>query len=174
MIITNKILRDETGSIAVESVFVLYFFCGLFIYMFQQAYIMTIDLSANKLSHQVATLISQRDVLFGNRSLSKSDLSKVLDYIYIEDKSAREFYDIYVEELGYDSQSYNSVYSSSSSGQQCQIKKRLSEYSFNLKTSFGHHNSMYRVIVCKRVTGVYFSPSEYVVSGISVLPGQHH
>lgn len=142
--------------------------------MFQQAYVVTINLSANKLSHQVATLISQRDVLFGNRSLSQSDLSKVLDYIYIEDRSVREFYDIYVEELDYDSQRYNSVYSSSSSGQQCQIKKRLSEYSFNLQTSFGHHNSMYRVVVCRRVTGVYFSSLEYVVSGISVLPGQHH
>ncbi|TQI78177.1 putative Tad (Tight adherence macromolecular transport) pilin TadF [Serratia fonticola] len=172
MTIISKHFFCEKGTASIEGTILSLFFVGMLIYTFQQSYVMTMTYSASKLSSQIATLISQRNVLFSDTTLSQSDINNIRSFIPVlkEDNSV---FDIYIEEVSYHNGTYN-VLSLQAKTPQCVLNKRLSSYSLGLQTSFGKKNSLYRVSVCKKISEAFFSSSNMIVSGITVLPGQHH
>ncbi|MFP2428848.1 tight adherence pilus pseudopilin TadF [Enterobacter ludwigii] len=173
MTIISKRLQCEKGVASVEAAILMFFFVGVLIYVFQQCYVMTMTYSATKLSSQVATLISQRSTLFSNSSLSQSDINYIKKHITALKDDKNRVFDVYIEEISYHQGAY-SMYSLPASKPQCSLNKPLSSYGIALQTSFGKRNSLYRVSVCKKITEAFFSSDKLIVSGITVLPGQHH
>ena len=84
-------LSCEKGSVAVEAVFVFMFFSGLFIYTFQQAYVMVLSYSAEKTSAQVASLVAQRSTLFGDKNLQAKDIELLRHHIPALGDSSKSF-----------------------------------------------------------------------------------
>ncbi|MCE3116607.1 hypothetical protein LXD80_12465 [Enterobacter sp. ASE] len=172
MITISKHLRSEKGVAGIEATILLVFFVGMLIYTFQQCYVMTLTYSATKLSSQIAQLVSQRAILFSDNALSQRDIDSIGNFIP-ELKNETRDVDIYIEELSYHSGAYT-TYAVKANEPQCTINKPLSSYGINLQTSFGKRNSLYRVTVCRKVTEIFFSDNDLIVSGITLLPGQHH
>lgn len=173
MTIIFKRLECDKGVASVEAAILMLFFVGMLIYAFQQCYVMTMTYSATKLSSQVATLISQRSTLFSNSTLSQSDVDYIKKHISALSNDKVRNFDVYIEEISYHHGLY-SMYSLPASSPQCSLNKRLSSYDITLQTSYGKLNSLYRVSVCKKITETFFSNDKLIVSGITVLPGQHH
>ncbi|MGN8010285.1 tight adherence pilus pseudopilin TadF [Enterobacter sp. 22325] len=173
MTIISKRLECEKGVTSIEAAILILFFVGLLIYAFHQCFVMTMSYSATKLSSQVATIISQRSTLFSNSNLSQSDVNNIKKYITSLADDKKRIFDVYIEEISYHDGAY-SMYYLPASKQQCSLNKRLSSYDIALKTSYGKKNSLYRVSVCKKITEAFFSSDKLIVSGITVLPGQHH
>lgn len=174
MTIINQTLNSERGSVAVEATFVLMFFSGIFIYAFQQAFVMTLKYSVEKTSAQAASLVSQRSVLFENKNLQLKDMDLLRRFIPAISDPKNDFYDVHVEEVAYQSGAYNAIYMPSNDGVQCSLNTKLSAYNFNVQTSFAKKNSMYRVTVCRRVKNMFYSSGELIISSSTVMPGHHH
>ncbi|MDM3453731.1 tight adherence pilus pseudopilin TadF [Citrobacter sp. Cb028] len=167
-------LNCEKGSVAVEAAFVFLFFSGLFIYALQQTYVMVLSYSAEKTSAQVASLIAQRSTLFSNKNLQAKDIELLRHHIQALGESSKEFFDLYVEEVAYQTDAYQVIHIPSKDGTQCSLKKKLSAYSFNVQTSFAKNNGMYRVTVCRKISNMFYSDGDLVIGSSSVMPGHHH
>lgn len=169
----NKLIRDEKGAIAIEATIITGFFLCMFIYVYQQVYAMNTSYTATKLSNQIVNIISQRAVLFDGASLSQSDVNSLKNFIPLLKDDKNDFFDIFIEEKGYGDNAYNKIVIPAKT-RQCSLGTSLSSYGFNLQTSFGKNNSIYRVSVCRKISGFYFATDDSVITGISVMPGQHH
>lgn len=174
MTIIDKRLNSEKGSVAVEAAFVFMFFSGLFIYTFQQACVMVLSYSAEKTSAQAVSLVSQRSTLFNDKNLHVTDVDLIRNHIPALSTMTNHFFDIYIEEVAYQTGKYQVVYSPSNDGAQCTLKTKLSDYNFNVQTSFSKKNSMYRVTVCRKIANIFYSDDELIIGSSSVMPGHHH
>ncbi|NUU69104.1 hypothetical protein HQN64_23850 [Enterobacteriaceae bacterium BIT-l23] len=174
MIILNNSIDCEKGSVAIEAVFVLMFFSGLFIYSFQQSYVMMLTVSAEKTASQLVVLISQRSTLFYNKNLRSEDVAQVRKHIPAIADSNQDFFDVYIEEMSYQNGNYQVVHLPSSSGVQCTLRKPLSDYNIDIRTSFAKRNSVYRVTVCRKINGIFYSADDFVSGSSTVMPGVHH
>lgn len=172
--IIKRFIDNEKGSVAVEGTFVVLFFSVLLIYTMQQAIIMTTQFSINKTADQMVAIIAQRGSLFGNTNLSQNDITNVAIMLKKINKSGGEsFFDIFAEEISYATGQY-SMYKLPGSKEGCQLKKRLSEYGIEIKTSFEKNNSVYRVTVCKKLAPGLFSKNKVLLAESAVQIGNHH
>ncbi|NDJ59221.1 hypothetical protein GWD52_19985 [Enterobacteriaceae bacterium 4M9] len=174
MTITDRFYHCEKGSVAIEAVFVLMFFSGLFIYTFQQAYTMVLNYSAEKIASQAVGIISQRAILFNDKNLQAKDIELLRKHIPAIADPGDVLFDLHVEEIAYQTGEYSVVHIPAKSGSQCTLRKKLSDYNFSVKTSFAKNNSIYRVTACKKITSMYYSDDELVIGSSMVMPGYHH
>ncbi len=170
----NRLVDKEDGSVAVEGTFVTLFLSVLLIYTMQQALVMSVQFSINKLADQMVNIISHRDSLFGNANLSQGDVVNVAKmFSQIKNGGEAPFFDVFVEEIAYATGQY-SMYKLPGSKEGCQLTKRLTDYGIDIKTSFGKSNSVYRVSICKKTEPGLFSKNKTLLADSAIQIGHHH